>query len=263
MLAIHQFALYLHIAIGSCALIVFWIPVFTRKGNLNHKRFGRLFAYVMYIVSFSGIIMSSSDLLFPVAMHAPGLDLTSAEASSVAIEVRGFALFLLSLSILVLNSTRQGWLTILNRDDRSALRKPLHIALNCSLIIIGLVLFVSGLRSGSILFMVFSVLQLVTGVNCLRYNFKEKLKPKEWWIQHLGGFIASGIGAYTAFFVFGGRSVMNSIFGDVYSDISIFLWVAPGVIGGIAIALTSRHYQNRFAGEWAIKHATVRSEMFS
>jgi uncharacterized membrane protein len=67
MLSIHQFALYLHIAIGSCALILFWIPVVTRKGNLDHKRFGRYFAYAMYTVSFSGIPMASTDLAFPIA----------------------------------------------------------------------------------------------------------------------------------------------------------------------------------------------------
>jgi len=263
MFAIHQYALYLHIAIGSCALIIFWIPVFTRKGNLDHKRFGRFFAYAMYIVSFSGITMAGSDLLFPVAMHAPGLDLPVEQASQFAVEVRDFALFLLSLSILVLNSTRQGWLTIQSRADRSKLRSPLHVVLNCSLILVGLALFANGVRSGSVLFMVFSILQVVTGINCLRYNFKQELKPKEWWIEHLNGFFGSGIGAYTAFFVFGGRRLLEGVFGDLYSDISILLWVAPGVIGGIAIAMVSRHYKLKFGGEWLIKHARQRAEMFN
>ena len=246
---IHQYALYLHIAIGSCALIVFWIPVFTRKGNLDHKRFGRYFAYAMYAVSLSGISMASLDLLFPLAMHTSETLKDAAQSANDATRIRTSALFLLSLSILVLNSTRQGWLSIVNKADRSALRSPVHTVLCASLIVVGLVLFISGVLNGSALFVIFAIFQMVSGVSALRYNFKRELKPKEWWIQHFGGFIGSGIGAYTAFLVFGGRRLFDSVFGDAFSDYSLILWVAPGVIGGLSITYLSRRYQQRF--NWA------------
>jgi len=263
MISIHQFALYLHIAIGSCALIIFWIPVVTRKGNLDHKRFGRYFAYAMYTVSLSGILMASTDLMFPIAMHASGVDLTTEEATAFSVEVRDFALFLLSLSILVLTSTRQGWLTILHKNDREALRSPVHTGLCISLIAVGLTLLANGLRTGSTVFIIFSILQIITGIGNLRYNFKKELKPNEWWLQHLSGLFGAGIGAYTAFFVFGGRRIMDSVFGDLYTDYSIVLWVAPGVIGGIAIGIVSRHYKHKFGGEWLVKKARIRSTLFS
>jgi uncharacterized membrane protein YidH (DUF202 family) len=248
MLLVHQYALYLHIALGSCALIIFWIPVFTRKGNMDHKHFGRYFTGAMYAVAFSGITMTSLDLLFPLAMHAANASLTAAEAQSFSAEVRSLALFLLSLSMLVLSSTRQGWLSIQHKADRSKLRTPLHTILCASLVVIGSILFVSGVRNGSVLYMIFAVLQVASGVGSLRYNFKQQLKPKEWWIEHLRGLIESGIGAYTAFLVFGGRQLLNSIFGDSFSDIGIILWITPGVVGGIAIGYLSRHYENRFSG---------------
>lgn len=262
MLLIHQWSFYLHVAIGSCALLLFWIPVFTRKGNLDHKRFGRYFARAMYAVAFSGILMSGFDLLNPLATHAPGADLSDEDAISFAAEVRGFALFLFSLSILVLTSTRQGWLSILHRDDRTVLRTPLHTALCLSLIAVGITLLVYGLNSGSVLFIIFAILQIFSGANSLRYNFKKELGAKEWWIEHLSGLIGSGIGAYTAFFVFGGRRIFESLFGDVLGDLAVVLWVAPGVIGAIAINYLSRHYRKKFGGDWAVKRATARTEMF-
>lgn len=262
MLALSQFALYLHIAIGSCALILFWVPVFTRKGNLDHKRFGRYFAYAMYTVSFSGIFMSGSDMLFPIELNAPNATLTAEQAADFSEQVRNFALFLFSLSILVLSSTRQGWLTILHKNDRTALRSPTHTGLCVTLILVGAALFANGLRIGSALFIIFSILQIITGINNLRYNFKQKLLPKEWWIQHLSGLFGAGIGAYTAFFVFGGRRIFDSVFGELYTDYSIVLWVAPGVIGGVAIGIVSRHYKARFGGEWLIKKATLKSALF-
>lgn len=263
MLSLHQYALYLHIAVGSCALMLFWVPVFTRKGNLDHKRFGRYFAYCMYTVSCSGIVMSSLDLAFPLAMHAAGVELDAEEAASAIRQVREFGLFLLSLSLLVLASTRQGWLTILHKDDRAPLRHPLHLALNGGLSTIGVVLFFAGYNSGNILFMIFGVLQFSGGIGNLRYIFRKEIRPKEWWIQHLNGLIGSGIGAYTAFTVFGGRTLFEEIFSSNFENMAILLWITPGIVGTIAITYLSRHYQQKFGGEWVSKRAAVRSELFS
>ena len=262
MFIVHQSSFYLHIAVGSCALLLFWVPVFTKKGNLDHKRFGRYFCWAMYTVAMSGFIMSSLDLLMPLATHAAGNTLSDELAVNFAAEVRSFALFLFSLSILVLSSTRQGWLSILHRDDRAPLRTPVHNALLFSLIAVGVTLGVYGLNSGSILFMIFGVLQIVTGFSSLHYNYKEELAPKEWWIEHLRGLIGSGIGAYTAFFVFGGRGIFEALFQDATADISIVLWITPGVVGSIFIAYLSRHYRNKFSGNWAIRRAEARSELF-
>lgn len=263
MLIIHQIALYLHIFVGAFALLLFWVPVFTRKGNRDHKRFGRFFSYAMYTIAYSGLLMSSLDLMFPLMMHAGELNLEGLEADRAKTEVRLFGLFLFSLSVLVLTSTRHGWLTILHREDREPLRHPLHLGLNAALILVGSVLFSTGLNVGSILFMIFGVLQAVTGLTNLRYIFRKELRPKEWWIQHLGGLIGSGIGAYTAFAVFGGRRFFEGIFTSNFESFSIFLWVAPGVIGAIAISLLSRHYRRKFGGAWITRRVTLRSQLFN
>ncbi len=263
MFSIHQLALYLHIVVGGCALLLFWVPVFTRKGALDHKRFGRYFAMGMYTVALSGLVMSSLDLLFPLAMHAPGLEL-SVEAEADAIrQIREFGLFLFSLSILVLTTTRHGWLTILHKDDRAPLRHPAHLALNGGLALVGVVLLTVGINSGTILFMIFGTLQIATGINQLRYIFRTELRPKEWWFQHLSGLIGSGIGAYTAFTVFGGRRLFEEIFSSNFENMAIFLWIGPSVIGATAITLLSRHYKQRFGGSWVTKRAAVRSSLIN
>jgi hypothetical protein len=216
----------------------------------------------MYTVAISGFIMSSLDLIMPLTTHVPGPMMSEERTVSFAAEVRNLAVFLFSLSILVLSSTRQGWLSILHRDDRTPLRTPIHNALLYSLVAVGAGLGVYGLSGGSVLFVIFGVLQIVIGVGSLRYNYKKELAPKEWWIEHLRGLIGSGIGAYTAFFVFGGRRIFEALFQDVAADISIVLWVAPGVVGFIFIAYLSRHYRNKFGGDWAIKRAAARAEFF-
>jgi len=246
MLFVHQSAFYLHIAVGSCALLLFWVPVFTKKGSLDHKRFGRYFAWAMYIVAMSGFIMASLDLIMPLTAHAPAEALSSEDSQRFVAEVRNLALFLFSLSILVLASTRQGWLSILHRDDRGPLRTPLHTGLLSCLIAVGITLGVYGVYSGSILFMVFGTLQIAIGIGSLWYNYKKALSPKEWWVEHLRGLIGSGIGAYTAFFVFGGQRIIEAIFQETAAGINILLWVAPGVVGSVFITYLSRQYRNKF-----------------
>lgn len=263
MLIIHQFALYLHVIVGAFALLLFWVPIFTRKGNRDHKRFGRLFSYAMYTIAFSGLVMSSLDLLFPLVTHASHLSLEGLDAERAQAEIRTFGLFLFSLSVLVLASTRHGWLTILYRENRDPLRHPLHIVLNGALIAVGAVLISTGFKQESALFIIFGVLQTVSGLSNLRYIFRKELRPKEWWIQHLSGLIGSGIGAYTAFAVFGGRRFFEEIFTSNFESLSVFLWIAPGVVGGIAISLLSRHYRNKFGGAWITRRATLRSQLFS
>ena len=243
MALIHSSALYLHIAAGAIALLLFWIPVFARKGGFNHRRFGRYFSIIMYTVSVSGLTMGGLDLVAPLGAHAAGLELSPAEAESISRRVRSSALFLFSLSILVLTTTRQGWLAILGKHDRSALRSPLHTLLCASLIVVGIALGLNGYSQGSVLYMIFGGLEIFLGVSSLHYNFKHNLAEKEWWIEHLGGLIGAGIGAYTAFFVFGG----SSLFGNVFSDYSIVLWITPGVVGAMSIGVLTRHYRRRFA----------------
>jgi uncharacterized membrane protein len=66
---IHQLLVYLHIAAGIVALIVFWIPSLARKGSASHKSAGRWFALTMYMVGLSGVVLSSLDLLLPTQFH--------------------------------------------------------------------------------------------------------------------------------------------------------------------------------------------------
>ncbi len=245
---LHQFAFYLHLSIGSCALLLFWIPVFTRKGALDHKRFGRYFAMAMYAVSMSGLLMSSLDLLFPFVGHLPPqLDQSEGNRAAAAAAIRQSALFLFSLSVLVLTTTRHGWLVILQRDNREALRRPLHVGLIAALMAVGLWLLVQGIISRSPLFIGFAVLEIVVGVGALRYVFRASIGPKQWWIEHLGALIGSGIGAYTAFFVFGGSRLLSALLSGPFEGLSLLFWFGPGVIGGIAIAVLSRQYRRKFA----------------
>lgn len=238
MFLIHQTAVYLHITGGIVALLLFWIPVFAHKGSPIHKRIGRYFALLMYMIGISGLLMSSMDLWMPDTFHP--------DRSAAA--TRNTAVFLFSLSLLVLTTTRHGWLTINYRDDRLPLRRPLQLFLVGTLLLSGIVLFGLGLTRADTVYIAFGSLEVAVSAGMLRYTFKQHTHPREWWIEHLSGLFASGIGAYTAFFVFGAFTILEPAF-IVLPWLPVLVWVGPGVIGGIAIAVVSRHYRRKFASK--------------
>ncbi|MDO8907749.1 MAG: hypothetical protein Q7W55_04520 [Pseudohongiella sp.] len=246
MFLIHQSALYLHITGGLAALLLFWIPVFARKGSPIHKRVGRYFALLMYMVGISGIILSSLDLLMPVQLHP----------DDAVASVRDRAIFLFSLSLLVLTTTRHGWLTITHKDNRQPLKHPLQLLLTGALLATGAGLLLLGLSNSNTIYIVFGGLEIVLSIGLLRYTFKRITKPREWWTEHLGGLIASGIGAYTAFVVVGAGTLMGPLYSQ-WPWLPVLVWVGPGVIGGIAIGVTTRHYRLKFAP----KHASATSQI--
>lgn len=249
MLWLHQAALYLHIVAGVIALALFWVPVFSKKGALNHKRFGRLFAIIMYGVGWSGVLMATFDLWRPLVTHPLVATATPEVEAVVSAGIRSTATFLLSLSILVLTTTRHGWLVIRHQQDRRILRRPPHVALCLALLSAGLTLLVIGGRRGDILMLIFGALETWLAAGFLHYSFKSELAHvREWWVEHLGALIASGIGAYTAFFVVGAVSVLEPLLAQgSFAGLGVVFWVAPGIIGGIAIAWLSHKYRRRFA----------------
>ena len=65
-------------------------------------------------------------------------------------------------------------------------------------------------------------------------------KDTKWFRQHYAGMISSGIAAYTAFFAFGGRVFFTNI---LTNELQLIPWIAPTVIGVVAIQLLDRKYR--------------------
>lgn len=60
-------ARYVHIIFGSIGLLACWVPLFARKGAVNHVRFGKVFVGSAYIVLAAATVALSSRLADLVA----------------------------------------------------------------------------------------------------------------------------------------------------------------------------------------------------
>jgi len=225
---IHQTIFYTHISIGSIALLVFWLPLFAKKGSKNHVLYGKLFAYGMYAVAVSGLIMTTLVLIDPIGVRYPERNLTTEDAYQMAAQNRALAGFLLMLSVLVFSNVRQSIVVLKAKADRSLLKTKFHIAMLVALGLLGITMGSIGILLEILLFQIFAVLCILNSFGSLHYIYKATIKKREWIIVHLGNIIGAGIGAYTAFFAFGGSRIFAEI---LTGNLQVIPWILPAVIG--------------------------------
>lgn len=241
---IHQISFFLHVVTGGLALLIFWVPMLSKKGNRTHRNYGEIFVYGMYAVSISGFIMTLLVLADPIGIRKPERNLTFEEANDLAYQYRIFAGFLFMLSLLVFSNIRQSILVLNAKAERQILRSTQHIALLCFLGCSGIVVAVIGFAQNILLFKIFSILSIVSSIGMLHYIFKPNLKPREWIIAHLGNIIGAGIAAYTAFFAFGGSRLFAAF---LSGNLQVIPWVLPGIIGTIASIHLTKKYRKKFS----------------
>ncbi|GAB5379202.1 MAG: hypothetical protein Alis3KO_11890 [Aliiglaciecola sp.] len=239
--ALHGFLFSSHIVVGTLALILFWIPIVARKGGINHIKFGRFYGWTMYTVAATGALMAILVLYDPLQIKGHLMN-AGTDPEKFSATIRIFWGFLLFLSLITYVSVRQGFAVLLHKQNTQALRTFWHISPLVLTAIGGAIILTLGIMHSRILHIVFGLLGISLATGMLRYCLNKTPNPNQWLLEHFGGMIGSGIGAYTAFIAFGGRQLFAQA-----GSLQLIFWIAPGVIGSIAIFYLSRKYQPKAA----------------
>jgi hypothetical protein len=240
---IHSLLFVIHIIFGSMALILFWVPIVTKKGGLDHRKFGRHYANTMYAVAASGALMALMVIFAPLVIKHQLVN-ENTDTKQFVLNLRIFWSFLLYLSLLTFVNVRHGILVLKNKKQHSNMRQWPHLFSIGLLLVGGLLLFSLGITYSNTLHIIFGVLGTVLAIQSSRFCLAKSVPVNRWLVEHIGSSIGSGIGVYTAFMSFGGRSMFGNI-----GEWQFVFWVAPGVIGAIASARMSRKYKNGLAAK--------------
>ncbi len=242
MLLIYKSLLLFHIGIGFVSLILFWVPVFAKKGGALHVRSGHWFAKAMYAVGFSALALSLMLMLDPIGFKYGDHAFTPEERVKVLASVRDTGLFLLAISVLVIVGVRNGLQAVRAKGNHALMRRADNLLINLGLMFVGgwLAIVATGSSPMSVLFYLFATLCIVTaGVN-LRFSLRKSVTRGDQIVAHLTSIIGAGIGSHTAFFVFGA----NRVFADVLTGYTVIIpWVLPAVVGNIIIWRQARRYR--------------------
>ena len=213
-----------HIILGFVSLLLFWIPMFARKGGKAHGTSGKWYVYTMSWVVLSAALLSIENAiqgLYEGAVLLGYLTLITAHP--------------LWYAIAILKNKRQV-------SDRYTKSKLFFDAL---VIICGALTLTYGFYLGgegaSILMIVFGFLGLTNIPDFVR-DVRGRGKEESWIIVHLSGMLTSAIAAYTAFFAFGART-----FFTFSGYVAVIPWILPTIIGLIVIARYKRKYAPRKA----------------
>jgi len=217
--------LFIHISAGFTSIVLFWIPMLSKKGGKLHIKSGKLYVWSMWVVVITAAVLS---------------------VKNVIIGEFDAAIFLGFLSLITSGSLWYSIAILKMKKGRTDKYKKKHFVYHLIVVISATLMIVYGILSGSngsILMFIFGGLGLTSTPHLWRYL--KKSESKLTWIQeHLVGMITTGIAAYTAFLVFGGQRMFGHIFTGHYA---IILWTAPGVLGTIANYYFSKKYASKTA----------------
>jgi hypothetical protein len=228
---------FVHVVFGAVGLLAFWVPIFTKKGAVNHVRFGKIFVWSAYIVLGAAAIALATR---SVSMIQQGVGLAERP------ELIAFMVFLGYLTFVTFVIVRHGMQVLQSKPDATQIRTPLSVALSYGAIAasIGIILYALMLNPGNkILLLALSPIGIGNGYGQLRYMSRKQTSPRAWLYEHLGAMLGSGIAFHTAFAVFG----ITRLFDLGFTGwVAIIPWIAPALIGIPAITIWTRHYQRKF-----------------
>lgn len=212
---------WLHILAGATALASFWIPLVATKGGTLHRRAGWVYALAMALAALAAWALCGARLLD----RDPENDLG--------------ALFLAFVGLLTSNNAWMGIRALRRKGQRADAPDALAQGMAWLLGLAGLGLLALGARHGAVLLLAFGGLGVALAAQQLRY-WRRPAEPMGWWFAHMNNMLAATIGTITAFLVVNVPRLGLQRY-------ALLLWLAPGLLGGIASSLWARHYQRKFA----------------
>ncbi len=207
------------------ALLVFWIPIVTKKGGKTHNRIGWVYVYAMATVAVTALYLGIYRIFIE-----QGNDL----------ERVSFSWFLIFISIL---SGASAWYGI--RVLRFKQRKERHrsiVDLGFPLLLVGSGIAISlyGFQIGFPLLQYFPIVGIVVGTTHLLYWLRSPRLKGHWIIEHLGGMLACCISTITAFTVFGAPRLLN------VDSVGFILWIIPSLVMTPLIIGFSTYYARKY-----------------
>jgi hypothetical protein len=234
---------WLHIAGGSIALILFWIPAIAPKGGRLHIRTGWFYVVCMSVVVLTAFAMSGLAFAIPLTIRRMAETLSPTELADFLRNQRIFATFLAYLAGVTLAAGWQGIWAVETKREPNKMRTSFSLALNTAIVLGGLLVLVLGMRYRSGPLIGLSPVGPLIGIGNLRYLLRGPQTRMHWWYEHLGSMIGTAIAGYTAFVVFGAARLFPAV---ARSQFYTIFWVLPTLVGVPAIFATVAYYQRKF-----------------
>ncbi|NVJ66076.1 MAG: hypothetical protein HWE16_06280 [Gammaproteobacteria bacterium] len=238
---LHEFLRYTHIIGGFIGLVLFWIPIFSKKGSKVHRQMGKYWTWLARVV-----VLSALAGLF---LYIPEIIEKNVSANNYA-----FLLFLGYLSVVTYIVINYGVAVLKTKSDPTQLNTPywnfmilLSFAVSVFIILFALIVKPDSMA----VLLALSPIGIGSGLGMRSYIKKGNSKygkkgiesNKGWLYEHLGSMLGAGIAFHTAFAVFGVTRLFDI---GLEGMVAVIPWILPAAIGIPAQYIWTRKYQRKF-----------------
>jgi hypothetical protein len=221
-----------HIVTGASGLVSFWVPVVGRKGGANHRRWGRIFTWLMIVTGSIAVGISLCTVAAPLATH-PQLA-GHAQFGDPRMITAVFGWMMLYLAVLTVNLAWYGWLCVTNKRNHRANRAWHNLLLQVLLTVAAANCAWQGWRVGMPLMYGIAFVGFATVITNLNFILRATPGPKAWLLEHIKALVGAGISVYTAFFAFGAVRLVPAL------ALTPVLWSVPLLVGLTLIVVHQR-----------------------
>lgn len=228
---------WVHVVAGFTGLAAFWVPILTRKGGVNHRKFGKVFKYCAYVVLFGAMASVTLHLADGLARGVGPSDQPAAY---------GFLFFLGYLALVTWIALRHGMQVLQRKRDITTLNTSLNrgIAWLANLASVGIIAYALHYQPPNMaVLLALSAVGFGTGFPILKAIRGGRPEKKAWFYEHMGAMIGTGIAFHTAFAVFGSTRLFGL---GLEGFVAVIPWIAPALIGIPASIIWTNHYKRKF-----------------
>jgi hypothetical protein len=217
----------IHILAGAVALLVFWIPLVTKKGGRAHRAFGWVYVAAAGTVAVTGI-----GGAIRLVVEGSGAGPHPGRA--------WVGIFLVYVGVFAAESALLGVRALRPRARRTSLGPPVDLIPPLILVAGGVLLAALGIAQERLLVVLFAALGVAQGVAHLRAWRTPSSSREGRVFAHLGAMGTSCITTLTAFVVVNAPRLGMRRF-----DPSV--WFVPIVLLGVGLTILRRRYAKRLA----------------
>ena len=183
MALLFQSVLAVHVAAGAVALLVFWVPLVTKKGGRMHRRVGWVYVAAAGTLAVTGFLLC-------IRLVSSGSPLRWRAG-----------IFLAYVSVLAGASAQLGVRALQTKGRAGASRGAIDLVPPLLLVAGGVALAAFGICRSTVLYVLFAGLGVVLGLSHLRFWLTPPAHERAWFLAHMSGMGTSCITTVTAFVV--------------------------------------------------------------
>lgn len=217
-MALFEALVVCHVVTGAVGLTAFWGPIVTRKGALNHRKWGRAACYGFLGAGVLAIAMALLSLYGPDHRHP--------EVTDRALYEGLFGWMMLYLGVLTIGFVDYGLAAVKHSRNRRALRSARYQSVIAAVVMSGAWCGFYGFKVGHPLMVLVAFIGIAAMMIQQVYIWRAGDPLRNTYIgEHFRALIGMGISAYTAFLSVGLiRYVPEHVFNPA-------VWAGPSVIG--------------------------------